>query len=366
MITSIEIKNYKSLRDVTIPLQPLTVLVGPNAAGKSNILDCLAFVADIVREGLRGALGRRGGFSDVVWGGQDEDQVSLTIAFEGHPRPGEREVPESFRIVVDATGIVEEEARIHTAEGQSLSYNRKKDGRLRREDQGRIGAVELDTSMLGVSPLAVVREDLRDWCFHDFSHREMRSPQPVRREIRINSDGNNAATILHWIYSEERDVFDRVEEDIKVGIPEVDELLSRLTRDGRTYLGWKEKDVPGPIHAWNMSEGSVRLVGVLLALRVPSPPRLATFETPEIHLHPYLMEYLADILRAGSERSQVIATTHSAALLNCLLPDNVLIVSKERGVTRVKQVEDSRQLREALKRLGLGELWHAGHLGGVP
>jgi len=188
----------------------------------------------------------------------------------------------------------------------------------------------------------------------------------VAKQTRLTVDARNVATVLHWMYSEEPETFQRIEGLLKAAIPELDRLLSPLTEDGKTYVAWREKHIPGRIPAWNMSEGSVRLVATLVALVVPGPPSLVAFETPEIHLHPYQMEYLAGILKAGSERSQVLITTHSPYLLNYVPLESVLIVEKEKGETKVRPVEDSAHLREALRRLGLGEMWVAGHLGGVP
>jgi predicted ATPase len=82
--------------------------------------------------------------------------------------------------------------------------------------------------------------------------------------------------------------------------------------------------------------------------------------------YPYLMEYLADILKLGSKQTQILITTHSPYLLNYLPPESLVLVTKDKGETKVKQVRQDRALKEALEVLGLGEMWHAGHLGGTP
>jgi predicted ATPase len=124
--------------------------------------------------------------------------------------------------------------------------------------------------------------------------------------------------------------------------------------------------VPGRIPAWNISEGSVRLVATLLAMFVPEPPALVAIESPDTSLHPYLMEYLAELLKLGSRHTQVVITTHSPYLLDHLPPESLRIVTKEHGATKVKEVKRTKALAEALKVLGLGDMWRAGHLGGVP
>lgn len=69
-LLELHVENFRSLRDVTVPLGPLTVLAGPNGVGKSNVLKVFDFLADIIRTDLQPALEARGGFDEVAfWGG---------------------------------------------------------------------------------------------------------------------------------------------------------------------------------------------------------------------------------------------------------------------------------------------------------
>lgn len=341
MIETLRVQNYKSLKDIEIPLKPLTVLVGPNGAGKSNILDCLAFLSETAASGdTGGAVAKRGGYRDVVWGGKTGETMSLEVFW---PTLGPKAQPTLYRLQCNGQPGGERGV-VSWAQGEVV----------------RTG----DKEILAANPL--VRETMANWCFYDLLPRAMRQLQGVAKQTRLRPDGSNVATLLHWIYSEEREIFDAVEEHLKDAIPEVSKMFSRLTEDGETYVAWLEEHVPGQIPAWNMSEGSVRLVGMLLALLVPQPPLLVAFENPDLHLHARMMEYLSEILKAASRRSQVIITTHSPYLLDHMPPESVLVVWKENGETKVKPVKDSDELREALKTLGLGEMYYAGHFGGVP
>lgn len=92
------------------------------------------------------------------------------------------------------------------------------------------------------------------------------------------------------------------------------------------------------------------------------PPAIVCLEDPEASLHPKLMEYMADILRLGTQSTQIIATTHSPLLLNELPPESLVIVEKTDGRTQARHVDNDRALKTALQTLGLGEIWRAGHL----
>lgn len=373
MIETLKVQNYKSLKNIEIPLKPLTVLVGPNAAGKSNILDCLGFLAEIARspdaQESANAFRKRGAYGDIVWGGRSQEPISVSCKWRALHADEESF---DYLLVIKAG---EQHRPLNIIEEQlSTRAPGVGNGSFHRQD----GTVRFGSSVKDISPQQSVLHDRREpmvrsvkevitsWAFYDFVTQSMRQPQPVAKQTRLQPDGSNVATLLHWIFSEERKLFSQVEEHLKAAIPEVDELMSPLTEDGKTYVAWREKDIPGRIPAWNMSEGSVRLVAMLLGLIVPQPPSLVTFENPDLHLHAHLMQYLAEILKAGSRHSQIIITTHSPYLLDHIPPESVLIVWKEAGETKVKPVADTAELKEALKTLGLGELYYTGSLGGVP
>jgi len=84
MITRLQVRNFKSLRDIDIELGPLNVLVGPNMSGKSNILDALHFLWEIFfpeggRPGVGSAIAERGGIDDTVWKGADDRQITISL-----------------------------------------------------------------------------------------------------------------------------------------------------------------------------------------------------------------------------------------------------------------------------------------------
>ena len=81
MLKKIRIKNFKSLKDAELTLKPLTVLVGPNNAGKSNTLNTLHFIHDIVKRGNPNAIAARGGFNDIAWNGKENQTIAFDITW---------------------------------------------------------------------------------------------------------------------------------------------------------------------------------------------------------------------------------------------------------------------------------------------
>ncbi len=370
MLRRLKVQNYKSLRNIDIRLRPLNVLVGPNAAGKSNLLDCLAFLSDLAQSKGGSAFDKRGGFADMVWGGGDSDRERvIRIELEGSVPFNSAKEPIEYSIVIgrEEDGLIQEERALWGREKVELFRRQKTtvhDRRDNRSVQGYESAFARVTSSGGEA--VALKEAIASWSIYDFQRPMVTQRQRVRKETRLAYDGSNAATVLHWVRNEDVDTFDRLESLLKRAIPEVEHLLTPPDEQGMVYIAFKEKAVPGRIPAWNLSEGSARLVATLLALFVPRPPVLVAIEAPEISLHPYLAEFLADILILASEDTQILITTHSPHLLDYVPAESLVIVTKESAATKVKRVRRDRALKEALKTLGLGEMWHAGHLGGVP
>ena len=86
---------------------------------------------------------------------------------------------------------------------------------------------------------------------------------------------------------------------------------------------------------------------------------------PELGLHPDLIPALAKLLRAASERMQLVVTTHSDALVDALtdIPEAVVVCEQVDGMTQCRRL-DKKKLKEWLKKYSLGALWRSGELGG--
>jgi predicted ATPase len=143
-------------------------------------------------------------------------------------------------------------------------------------------------------------------------------------------------------------------------------LFTALTKEGQTYVSMEEETMTMRIPAWAMSNGVLRLLGQLAALFSPKPPALACYEEPENYVHPALLSLLADVLKNASTRSQLLVGTHSPYLLNFFSPEHLIIVEKKNGCSQFKSAAKKKGLKEALRVLGLGEIWYSGELGGKP
>ena len=137
---------------------------------------------------------------------------------------------------------------------------------------------------------------------------------------------------------------------------------------GFVHLEAKERGMGGPAPAARMSDGTMRLIGLLSILCHPDPPELICIEEPEVALHPDAMYKFTDLLRSVSERTQLIVTTHSPELVNHFSdePERVMVCNRDFGCgdTRFNRLSRAR-LDHWLDDHQLGEAWMTGAVGGT-
>jgi predicted ATPase len=383
MLTKLRVRNYKSLEDMIIPLRPLTVFVGPNNAGKSNILDCLLFLQELLELGAP-SVSSRGGFRYLVWGGDLKRQIEIEL--DAHILNGssrERSITYQIEIAGGPAGH-------YVISGETCSMYIDDEERKLLEfpiEQGQVGVWDQTGRQIASRSswktgrqlhlsdcedpvrypiLSTLVQAIHNWAFYNFVPSRMEQPGLAKKDLRLQKKGENISSVLHTFQSEWGENFAEVEELLKTAVPEVERLLTPLTEESQTYLAVEERGFSLRIPSWAMSDGTLRFLGQLAALFSPDPPALACFEEPENCIHPGLLELLVDVFKSASRRIQVLVTTHSPDLLNFLSPEDLLIVEKEDGKTQCREAKDVAGVTEALKTLGLGELWYSGHLGGVP
>jgi predicted ATPase len=389
MLNKITIKNYKSLENVSLTLRPFNVFVGPNNAGKSNLFDCLAFLSELMTPTsarqpagtVLQAVGARGGFQYVVWGGDTNQSISVDLDVSLVDPDENKERQYNFYIELrgnqygTSVSAIRLRRKANSGWRMLLDVQGKKwtawgiEGRKLDRLQPR-GDPEWWLEFLPYFPQAAHRvfaDYVRGWRFYNFVPSRMEQVLPVRKGLNLQREGENLPVVLHTLHSSYRRAFREIEELI-TQIPGVEELFTELTEEGRTYTTLKERGVSLNIPNWAMSDGTLRLLAHLAVVYLPTPPPLVCFEEPESNLHPWSHEHLVEILRRLSKRTQVLVSTHSPLFLDRLRTEtnDLIVVEKPEGKTTCKRISGRKGLKKALQVLGLGELWYSGSIGGVP
>ena len=351
LVTRVVLRNYKSIGACDVRLCPLSILVGPNGSGKSNFVDSLRFIADSLRYSLDHALRDRGGINEVRRRSSGHP-THFTIRIEFQLHAGQfGHYAFSIGAKRGAYVVAQEECEIRSRAAGTACY-RIKDGELVHGSFQPAPAVPKDRLFLvhvsGIDAFRPLYDALSSMGFYNLNPDCIREPQPPDPGDLLNRDGSNLSSVLAKMIDHSPDLKRRVEEYLAQVVPGVLAVNPKAVGP-REILEFKQA-VKGAQYPWrflatNMSDGTLRALGVLVALfQVPtSRDRLIAIEEPEIALHPAAAGVLTDGLRDASTHSQVLITSHSPDLLDdaAIHHSEILAVISEDGNTEIGPLDEA-------------------------
>lgn len=377
MIHTLAIAGYRSLHDVVLPLQRLTLITGANGSGKSSVYAAVRLLAASARGEVVGALANEGGLPSALWagprtisramrrgevpvqGGPDRAAVRVKLgvladdlgyAIElGMPTP---DATSRFNLDPD----IKRETVWHGAPGRRAGVLVERRGPAMKRRSG-TGFERVADSVPGWDSLFAragdaatvpevweLRERLRGWRFYaDFrtdAQAPARQDRPATRTPVLHHDGRDLAAALQTIL-ETGDV-PALETAIDDAFPgsrlEIVETGPGVLRPTLTQPGLLRALSP---REW--SDGTLRYLLLTAALLTPRPPTLMVLNEPENSLHPDLLPALARLIREAATRSQVWVVTHADGLVSRLEGDmdtDLLNLEKRLGATQVSGLRD--------------------------
>jgi len=354
MLKRVSIQNFKSLKDVTLDLQKVNLLIGPNNSGKTNFLKALEyFVKDNTNQD-------EPEYERLVFKQLRGDQIKLELLYDLSTQNYERGF---VCIVTDKASILKAELR-----GEGTGTFLHFDPRKMIEQVGRIIIYKPDPNKL--TKPSIVGTGAKS----------------------VDADASNLIAFFDYIRDDQPEVFELIKNDLKKCIPEFSEInfqsipsneaLEKQFGPG-TYKRIGLTDGRQGVKYWadELSEGTLYFLALLCIINQPNPPKLLLLEEPEKGIHPRrIFEVIQFIFRLAEEKDvQVIMTTHSPIVVDMFkdMPESVFIFDKEEGATYVKNLLHDVIEPETVKsaELGvepphytdsLGDAWTVGFLGGVP
>ncbi len=399
MLKRVKIQGYKSLVDVEVNLQPLTVLFGPNASGKSNFLDALQLLSSIATSRtLKDAFSPpyRGtplesftfgplGIKDLL--AQERVSFSVEVDIELSQSIVDK-VNQEIRAVRGTKTVAEGNK---TDSGSNVSYVREKYLRYRIEIEmlPKSGALRIanesltvldarhqsiqngvsenpgDSSILstpayryhsGLPYLVAMREELASWYFFYLEPRErMRFPTPVKEVRHIGLMGEELAAFLNTLRALDERQFKAVEKALHMIIPSFTGIDVSVNNYGEVELSLMQGQTPIPARV--LSEGTLRILGLLALGGAKESPSLLGFEEPENGIHPDRLDLVVLLLKTlTSDDTQVIATTHSPTLLDLIPGESLYLCRQINGSTNIsplstwRTIEETRSVSDRLLR----------------
>ena len=349
-LTRVVLRNYKSIGSCDVRLGPLTYLVGANGSGKSNFLDALHLVRDALTGSLDNALNERGGLAEVRRrSGGHPTHFGIRLEFV---------LPDGVRgryaftigALKDRYYEVQTEECVLDGGSGGPSFN-VESGKLKSTSEATFPAVMPDRlALVSVSGLAAFRpvfDALTTMGFYNLNPKVMREPQKPQDGRLLKPNGENIASVIGHLQRSSPESIEIIEEYLQTVVPTVRGVQRKPmgtleTLEFQQDIGSSRG--PSRFPAQNMSDGTLRALGVLTALFQGGDghaPSLIGVEEPETALHPAASAALREALAKASKRTQVIVTSHSPDLLDdyALNPDALLAVVSERGETYIAPVD---------------------------
>jgi predicted ATPase len=355
-LDEITLQGFKSIRELRdFKLEKLNVLVGANGAGKSNLVDFFRLLRAMADGGLQSFVTNSGGADGFLFNGPKETkQISAHLKF------GSNQYKFALEPTVAGEMTIREEATLYTGGhlpsdwhswGGGVKESRLPTWRDQKSPWGDYPSVQ-----------AHVYKAVSSWTVyhvHDTSGTApMRRDGPARDFRELRSDAGNVAAFLLKMREMNPARYQRIRETVQLMAPFFDDFVLEPQKKGESELvrlEWRQQGSTFPFQPWQFSDGTIRFVCLAAALLQPTPPSTVVIDEPELGLHPYALEVLAQLLKESAQRTQLIVSTQSAPLLNQFEPREVVVVERGEGASRFRRLE-AEPLAEWLADYALGEL----------
>jgi len=392
-VLELEIEGFRSLKKAIWTPGDLNIVIGPNASGKSTLLQLLELIAVSASRGLGKHVQREGGMGSLAWDGTSQEiririktsplnpdlpfeRGSLTYLMAMARLGGtsayriEHELLGNYRLV--ETGEKDEPFKLLERDPQHAVIFDEQEKSLTAPEE----SIDDEETLLSIAAgpftenrwILRYQERLSSWSvYHGLDtgpDSSIRQPTVTRRESVIAPDGENLISVLHTLYSGDMAFKRNIDDAMTAAFGEEYEgLYFPPAADQRIQMriGWKGLEKGQP--AANLSDGTLRFLFLMAILANPEAPSLIAIDEPETGLHPSMMSIIAEYAVEASDRTQVVLTTHSPDFLDAFrdVKPTTTVLQLEDGETDMRVLSGD-DLKYWLDRYSLGEFYRTGEL----
>ena len=342
MIEKVQILNFKSIRQTSVPLGALNVLIGSNGVGKSNFISFFELTKSIFQQRFGAYTMDHGGMDNLLHKGRKvSEQIAGLLDFDNR---------NAFEFVLrpkpSGVGYVAQTADYFNNQGETAknyrSWNKK------------IWDTNVDESVLIEKPQWRAGYMMRGLC-------------QIGDNEYLRENGSNLAAYLYSLSQNDRKAFDLIEATVRSIAPYFKRFDLKPDRNlaGQISLEWQENDSDMYLNGYSFSDGTIRFIALATLLLQSKLPQVIIIDEPELGLHPAAINKFAAMVKRASLNCQVILSTQSANLVNCFEPEDIIVVDRADGQTVFRRL-DSKALSVWLDDYdySLSDVWEKNLIGG--
>lgn len=362
MIEQVLIRNYKSIKDLSLSLNRLNVLIGSNGAGKSNFISFFELTKAIYEQRLGSYTLSKGGIDNLLRQGR---KVSASIqglidfdntnAFFFEIKPSQ-----SNKGYIEKTGDY-----FNNSREQKKDYS--KWNRTIWDS-----AVE-ESSLIHIKKLRAAYQQkylssFTIYHFHDTSSNSpMRGDCPINDNEYLRDNGSNLAAYLYSLMLNDEKTFRLIEGVIRSIATYFKgfKLRPDVNNKERIRLEWEEQDTNMYLDGYSFSDGTLRFIALTTLLLQSKMPEVIIIDEPELGLHPAAINKLAELVKLASQKSQIILSTQSTNLVNCFELDDIIVVDRADNQSIFRHLEQEELVKWMDDYdLSISDLWEKNMIGG--
>ena len=365
-INKITLKGFKSIRCLEdFELEPVNVLIGANGCGKTNFVSFFKLLRELIEGRLEKNINKAGGADIHLYlGPKVTDRIEAELEFGVNGYKIVLEPTNDNRLIFD-----DERIKYEGTKGYTLDVNRsigsgQSESKLKEQ-------IDKKTHSKAISEH--IYSSVSSWVvyhFHDTSETAaLRRTCSIRDTDRLRPDEANLAPFLYWLKEEEEDTYDLIRDTVRLVAPFFDDfrLKPKKQKDDKALqLEWNQKGSDYPFHASQLSDGTLRFIALTTALLQPDPPATILIDEPELGLHPYALDVLANLILQAQDRTQIIVSTQSAPLLNAFEPEHIVVIERKEGESVFRRLTAGELTDWMTDDYTLSDLWQKNVYGGGP
>ncbi|MDM1501907.1 AAA family ATPase [Myroides marinus] len=340
MLDKVAIKGYKSIKELSMDIAPINILIGANGSGKSNFLSFFNFLKEIYKQNLQQYVALNGGADRFLHKG---NKVTSEIAAEVYLEDNNysfllKEGESAFVFLNEGIGYLESIFNIASYGIESnLKFNTKPRAQYIRD----------------------YLDSIIKYHFHDTGKQS-----PFHLASNINSDhfllyedGRNLAAFLYGIKEEYPKQYNLIVRTIQSVAPYFSDFYLQPNENGNVQLFWTSKYSSTIYSSRDLSDGTIRFIALTLLFMQPKLPSTIIIDEPELGLHPFAISKLSGMIKSVSKKgTKVILATQSTDLISYFEPEDIITVDQVDGESVFKRL-DSENLKEWLDTYTIDDLW---------